>query len=157
MKKNMSKALIGQIVVFLLLSTNCSVIKKQASEEIPDNENSKTVAVKELILDQQFRMSYDEIDYKIKNARINDEILSISVAYKGGCGQHNFDVVFNGMYAKSLPVKAALYIKHEAINETCERDTSEEIKFDISKIQYPRDTTVIINIFSYSPQLRYDY
>jgi len=147
------------LLFFLLLvfAVACSLIKNQNTAENSEQENTKIMEVKDLIIDQQFRLSYDEIDYNIKNARIDAEILTVSVAYKGGCGQHNFDIVFNGMYAKSLPVKAALYLKHEAINETCQRDTIEEIKFDISQMQYPRDTIMFVNIFSYSPQLKYIY
>lgn len=148
----MKKILFISVILLATIFTNCKSSKKST---ISTNSDVKTEVIPELIVDKECKA--DSIDYAIYNVALNGNVLSMDVNYKGGCGTHKFDLMFNGNYAKSLPVQASIFLKHSKENETCDKEVTESLKFDISTIQYPKNSTVIIKVASIKEKFEYTY
>lgn len=72
----------------------------------------------------------------VDSLAIKGDVLSIFVNYSGGCKDHSFDLYSNGMYAKSLPPKLTLFLKHTDNDDGCRSLISQELKFNISAVKY---------------------
>lgn len=114
------------------------------------NKSMKNPKVKEVIIDKSFSWDNSKLDYTIEMASLTDSILTIQVKTKGSNVEHNFDLYFNGMYAKSLPTKATLYLKHSTEKDIDDKEVEKILKFDISKAKYYKGDKTIILINSYS-------
>jgi hypothetical protein len=64
-----------------------------------------------------------------------DDILTLSVSYSGGCEEHDFDLYWDGSFAETALPFANLLMFHENNNDMCEAYITEEIQFDISKLK----------------------
>ena len=112
--------------------------------------------MKTIILNKDYSLPA-EFDYTIESASLTDSILTIDIKYKGGCGEHNFELLFNGMYAKSMPPQAGLYLQHEIKNETCDKEISKKIKFNVNSVKYNNSKTVIIRLSNFSDKIKFNY
>jgi len=112
--------------------------------------------IKEIIINRELRPD-DEPDFSIENASIKDSTFIILVNYPGGKGFYNFDLVFNGLYQKSLPLQVNLFLKHDIENETRKKLISRELKFNISKLKRENYKTIIIKLYSYPEELIFNY
>lgn len=72
----------------------------------------------------------------VDSLAIKGDVLSIFVNYSGGCKDHSFDLYSNGMYAKSLPPKLTLFLKHTDNDDGCRSLINQELKFNISAVKY---------------------
>jgi hypothetical protein len=86
--------------------------------------------------------------YRIKSFSIAGDILSIDVSYRGGCGQHTFELYSNGLLKKSLPPQIDVYLEHKKENETCTEDIKQTLKFDISSLKNANYDLIVLNINS---------
>lgn len=86
--------------------------------------------------------------YRIKSYSIEGNILSIEVSYRGGCGQHNFELYSNGLLKKSLPPQIDVYLEHQKENETCSEDIKQTLKFDIAALKNTNYDLIVLNINS---------
>ncbi len=86
--------------------------------------------------------------YRIKSYSIEGNILSIDVSYRGGCGQHTFELYSNGLLKKSLPPQIDVYLEHKKENETCTEDIKQTLKFDISSLKNSNYDLIVLNINS---------
>ncbi len=120
-------------------------------------DKNKTIPVKKIILDQSFRNSNTELDYKILDFNIEGSLLTTKISFKGDCGTHNFDLIFNKAFLKSMPPQAVLYLKHEASGKVCDKEITKELKFDISELTYPMGNEVHIKLHSFSEKKPYKY
>ncbi|MBN2683464.1 MAG: hypothetical protein JXR58_13300, partial [Bacteroidales bacterium] len=121
-------------ILLLVLISGCLCKKK--TENISETK-SKTEIMKLATIDKSFMTMPDSLDYKINSASISGDVLTVELVYKGGKSQHDFSVIFNGMYMKSYPLKIKLYLKHEFENETGKEEIVETRKFDLKPIQSP--------------------
>lgn len=91
-------------------------------------------------------MSATGSPYKIDSLFIKDDILSIFINYSGGCKEHAFQLVSNGMYAKSMPPQLFLCLKHNANDDQCKKMILKELRFDVSDLKYKGSNTVILKL-----------
>ena len=111
----------------------------------------------EVIIDNTFRPGNNKSTYKIKSATIARNILSLNISYTGGCKEHSFELISNGLYAKSLPPQITTYLKHQSNDDTCEKIIEKTITYDISKLQYPGQHTLLIKIITFKEKTVYNY
>ncbi len=71
----------------------------------------------------------------ISHVELNKDTLEIDVTYSGGCEDHSFELLFNGQFAKSLPVQAHLVLYHNANKDQCKKLITEKLKFDVSALK----------------------
>jgi hypothetical protein len=82
----------------------------------------------------------------IDSMRVLGKTLILNVSYSGGCEKHEFDLYFNGMYAKSLPVQANLHLFHNNNGDACRKLEMKELRFDISEMKPPGGNSIILKL-----------
>ena len=142
----MIKIITISLSAILLFSVSCKT-----------QDKNKTIPVKKIIIDQSFRNPNTELDYKIVDFNIEGSLLTTKISFKGDCGIHNFDLIFNKAFLKSMPPQAVLYLKHEASGKICNKEITKELKFDISELMYPMGNEVHIKLHSFSEKKTYKY
>jgi len=145
-------------VLFLLsivvLFTSCNICNHHHKSKKMNLQNMEVYL--EPTTDRTFEAPEGEVNYKIKNAEIKDNILTINITYSGGCKPHNFELMFNGMFMKSLPRKAGLYLKHESNGDLCKKLILLELKYDLSSIVGEAKQAANFSLFSYPEVLKYN-
>lgn len=84
--------------------------------------------------------------YTVDSMTVKDNILSVFVKYSGGCKEHSWDLISNGMYAKSMPPQLTVCLKHTNNGDACRELIMKEIKFNIAKLKYASSKTTVIKI-----------
>jgi hypothetical protein len=75
--------------------------------------------------------------FSILNVALKGDILEIEVSYGGGCREHDFDLQFNGLYKKSMPAQAAIWLVHENHGDACRAMIQKKLYYNISSIRNP--------------------
>jgi len=65
--------------------------------------------------------------------RIND-ILEVSISYAGGCKQHSFEVIWDGIVYTDPPSYINLFIIHDAKNDKCEALITEILSINLLEL-----------------------
>jgi hypothetical protein len=149
-KKNIT--LIAFFIGMLLIS--CNATKNNSNSNMHDKKEKKIV--KDVIIDKEFN-SKQLYDYQISSISLIDSTLEINVNYRGGCEKHDFELYFNEMYAKSLPVQAVLYLKHNRNNDNCTKEMSESLFFNVAKVKHKQYRSVAIRLHNSEQKIIFNY
>lgn len=104
---------------------------------ISKTSNNGSSEIKNVIVDSNLDIAnIGGASINVDSLAITGDVLSVFVNYSGGCKEHSFDLFSNGMYAKSLPPKLTLFLKHTDNDDGCRSLISQELKFNISAIKY---------------------
>ena len=74
--------------------------------------------------------------FMINEASLDGVILTLIVQYSGGCQDHEFKLISNQRYMKSMPPQLPLYLEHQANNDNCRALVIQTLKFDVTKAKY---------------------
>ena len=66
---------------------------------------------------------------------IEDDTLTLTVSYSGGCEHHDFALVTSGLFLESYPVQLAVAVAHDANGDRCEAYLTTEYEFDLTPIK----------------------
>lgn len=135
-------------LIILLLFVACKA-KKEVSK-------GPQLQVKELIVDKELYPVEDET-FSISAASIDGDILTLEVSYHGGKAFHDFELLFNGIYMKSMPPQVNLFLKHSHTPENCEKLISESVHYNLKNLRLGERGTVIIRLAGYTEKLEYTY
>lgn len=146
------------ILLLITVLVSCSGTKKSSDTKSEKLKNAqlKEEVIKHIKIESEYKLP-EKLDYKIKSVTLADNIFTIEVTYKGGYGEHNFELLFNSMYAKSLPVQAGLYLEHTSTNETCSEEKTKTLRFFADNVRHPQNKTVICKVHSYDGKITYNY
>lgn len=72
----------------------------------------------------------------VNEVSLDGEILTVIVQYSGGCKDHEFNLISNQRYMKSMPPQLPLYLEHEANDDNCRALIIQTLKFDVSKAKF---------------------
>lgn len=140
----MKKVLFALFCFYLPFLFSCH--KKAAAKDEPATNQATVTEVKKAVMDTGADMASTGSPYKVDSLSISGNILSVFVNYAGGCKEHSFDLVSDGMYAKSLPPQLSLCLKHTGNDDMCKKLVKQELKFDVSGLQYKGGNTVILKL-----------
>ena len=140
---------------FLLIFLFIPIIMANKCQKNSKKSEDKSQPIKVLIVNKEFSAITAKKDCKIKEAALNDSIVSIVFSYSG-CKEDDFDLIFNGNYLKSFPPKATLFLLKKS-NTNCDQSIEKEMKFNISPVKYPGSKTLVIQLPDYDPKLIYNY
>lgn len=73
--------------------------------------------------------------YQLDDATIAGDTLTISVAYGGGCKDHQFTLIASDAFMESDPVQLGVSIVHNANLDFCQRWVEEVYHFDLTRIK----------------------
>ena len=97
-----------------------------------------------------------EDDFIFRNVAITDDCLSIKIAFGGGCGDVNAELITDGTVEKSLPPQRYLILAFTD-DDPCEALLEEQYDFDLSALQVTGSNSVILNLKGWNAKIRYDY
>jgi hypothetical protein len=71
----------------------------------------------------------------ISAATVRSDSLELSVQFGGGCRDHEFGLITNGVFAESYPVQTWVRLAHDANNDMCRALLSRTLRFDLSPLR----------------------
>jgi NigD-like C-terminal beta sandwich domain len=74
------------------------------------------------------------------------DCLEMKVTYSGGCKPHQFQLVWNGAHAESMPPQINLELVHNNGDDHCRELKSEKLSFDLKSARYSGVGQVIVNL-----------
>jgi len=131
--------LLSVFAVMVIINISCKC-QKSNKGKLPENNEVKAV----LKTDKNFKPDGKPADYTIDTAYVIDNNLIIITSYTGGCGQHSFDLVWTGVFYKSLPAKAPLQLIHKSTNENCKDAKKYTLICDISGLKQPKNKLILL-------------
>lgn len=133
---------------------------KKATSSETDTSVAQTDEPKAVVLDMNYQQPKENGNFEILNASIDGDILTLEVSYSGGCEEHEFNAYFNGLFMKSMPPKASIFIHHIDHGDNCRSVVTETLKFQLDAVKSPSkssDYTVMVGMNGYEGFLTYKY
>ncbi len=143
------------LLTVLSVTTQMQTCKKK----VRDNEGTKTKSemvnpVKKVVIDQSMTPIPSIDDLNITKVDISSNLLTIIFTFLG-TKEDDFDLVFNGMYMKSLPPQATVRLKQ--IKKTGKIDTqTKTMVFDVEPMK-SNGTELHIKLDGYKEKIIYKY
>jgi hypothetical protein len=130
----------------MLILVNCKT-KKQATtpaETVTEAETMNKNLKKALIIDQEYVWPGSTDQFNTLSAEItNEDSLVIEVEYGGGCKEHVFKLITNGMLKKSMPPQCTLYLEHESNEDMCRALLRQKLSFYLGHLAKNGETIVV--------------
>jgi|AntAceMinimDraft_17_1070374.scaffolds.fasta_scaffold01929_5 hypothetical protein len=144
-------------IIVITMAVSAMSLQCKTNKKIQKDKSDKQT-ISKLIIDRNFSPDRSKkLDYKIESLSYNTKnILNIEISYLGGCGTHNFDLIFNGNYLKSLPMQAGLFLKHTSKNETCDKKINTVLHFDITGLKPDRYNKLKIKFIGSDQNIMYE-
>lgn len=128
------------LVVLTVFLVNC---KKKKNAVATDKESTPKEVVQEesklevlpLRMDASFTGPTTNDAFEILSQKVEGDKLVMEVQYGGGCELHTFELISNGAYMKSLPMKLNVWLTHNGRNDRCRAMLTNTITFDISSLK----------------------
>lgn len=97
--------------------------------------------------------------FTIQEMSIEGDIATVVINYSGGCNEHKFSAHFNGMFMKSMPPKATVFIDHDNGGDNCRKLVVDTLYIDLKEVRYAKDKkgTVIVGFNGGDKTLEYKY
>lgn len=96
-------------------------------------------------------------NYSINSVEPMGDYLTINVSYSGGCETHDWKLMTNGAMMKSLPPQMNITLWHDNNGDNCRGLITEDLTFDLTKIQAGESGTIILHLRNHDPKIVYIY
>lgn len=73
-------------------------------------------------------------NYTIKNVVRENDLIKINLSYSGGCKQHSFEIIWDGIVYTDDPCHMNLLLIHKDNNDSCEALLNETIIVDLEEL-----------------------
>jgi hypothetical protein len=77
----------------------------------------------------------DSDPFQVEALAVVDDCLEVTVAYSGGCEDHDFAACWDESIAESDPVQAWLWLDHDAHDDLCEAWITETRSFELEPLR----------------------
>jgi hypothetical protein len=131
----------------LLVILPCCKTQEEATKQ---HEKEVPVA----ILVDSFAEYERSASVEIRSAVIEKNILTLGVAYSGGCADHEFKLVGAKMIQKSLPPKRGIMLYHDNKGDTCRELVEKSLQFDITCFAYGKGEIILL-LKGYEPEISF--
>ena len=124
--------------IMMTFFCNCKGKEEATASNMTDNSTETTTDEPEVqMLNIDLEYSPRETDaFMINEVSLDGVILTVVVQYSGGCKDHEFKLISNQRYMKSMPPQLPLYLEHESNDDNCRALIIQTLKFDVSKAKY---------------------
>ncbi len=132
MKKNL-------LIIFLLPVISltgfyaCESDLKDSSFMPGDNEPDVQVKCESITISESGFNTAESDDYEVTDSRIQNDSLLIEVQYGGGCGPVDFELITDGLFMESNPVKLNVILAFDD-EDPCEMAVKRNLCFDLSNL-----------------------
>ncbi|MEZ4799275.1 MAG: NigD-like C-terminal domain-containing protein [Flavobacteriales bacterium] len=113
-----------------------------SSEKEPERQ---MLVVNQLQVNMDYRPTKTD-PFQIVSAVTEGDSLIVMAQYGGGCEVHEFSLMSNGLYLKSLPMQLNLTIEHKANNDMCRALLTQRLAFDISSVKQKSSKEILLII-----------
>jgi len=122
------------LCAFLMFGCKNNGPKTATAEKEPVKEKP---AMREIITDQEVRISEKDIDFTVTEWSISGDTLIVGVQHGGGCREHDWKMYFNGAIMKSLPPQAVFQLQHLVKDgpDPCRSIVKETLKFNLTSLR----------------------
>ncbi len=131
-------------------SNKSKIVNDSRTAQLEDNQDPENV-----IIDIEYKNLSNP--YKIREYSIEDDILTLMVSYKNACKDDDFNLYSSGMFLKSLPPQANVFLELVRGSESCAEKQEKELQFNISALKYQGQKKVVININTHENKVDYVY
>ncbi|MGB0423557.1 MAG: hypothetical protein ACPGED_04520 [Flavobacteriales bacterium] len=143
------------ILLTLLAFSSCK--QKKKTTKAPEMETIETTMPSLPVSIDKEKYAQDSDPLNIKSAKMNGDILELIVSFSGGCEEHDFELVSNGFYMKSLPPKLAVKVMHNSNQDACRSLIEKPLSFNIKDLRYPGDGPLILIVDGMKEETTYRY
>ena len=124
----MKSGIISLFVIASALSLqNCRSLNNQNQTT---SQNCKALIVDADLFQRSFRKP--QLSYVIDTAYIEEQSLKVEIGYDGGCGDHDFNFIWDGSRLQNNRPVFRLVLKHENGGESCERQIKRSLCFSMA-------------------------
>lgn len=137
-------------------------LNENKPEEVfePESEEKKSnqTEIKELSYNPKIMPDMLGAHYDIENAELSGNQLHITIAYSGGCKEHEFNLYHNKMMTKSMPPMLNIFLIHENNGDECEQYITKTIIFDVSTLEkdFPELKQIKLQLSNFGNTLMYN-
>jgi hypothetical protein len=142
------------LLTCMLMLVQCTSKKETASNTgtTDRKEISKGDPTKNLDIDNSYVWPGSTDPFKVLSAQITDQdSLIVEVEYGGGCKEHIFRLVSNGMMKKSMPPQCTIYLEHENNEDMCRALLRQKVSYYIGNLA-KSDETIVIQLFDFNSE-----
>lgn len=84
-------------------------------------------------------------DVTVSSVAVSGDSLELEASVGGGCGDHEFQLCWDGSVMESDPPQVNVFLIHDGNGDSCEAELTEELSFDLSGAGLPSGE-VILNV-----------
>jgi hypothetical protein len=156
------KKLLSPIAVLLIaaVSVSCTATKetkvktKEETTTVTTTETTTetntappqdTIVVKQPVKDADLYSRATTDPFTLLGAKVNGRYLDVEVEYGGGCGNADFDLVWNGALMKSMPPKVSMMLVFKD-EDYCKALVKKTLRFDLQSV-HDGETDIMLKDF----------
>jgi len=138
------------------------IVSENKPEEVfepePEEKKSNQLEIKQLSYNPKLMPDILGEHYDIENAELSGNQLHITIAYSGGCKEHEFNLYHNKMMSKSIPPILNIFLTHENNGDECEQYITKTIIFDVSTLEkdFPELKQIKLQLSNFGNTLMYN-
>lgn len=121
-------------LLILLLLITFSYCKKVNTGE---PKSSRIILTKDLAAfntADSNRSAVSSAPFDLNQITLTGDSVEVSVAYSGGCEQHTFEIIWNGVITGTNPPAIDLIIQHNANGDSCKAHITETLTFPLTAL-----------------------
>lgn len=121
-----------QILILILFS--CAIILAGCNE----NTEQHAMDILPIIFDESLYLSYYDMTqdpYSFEEVKIEGDLLNIKISYLGGCGTHEFSLIFSENVEFSNPPRMHALLIHKANMDSCNVKLIEALFYDLTSLK----------------------
>ena len=125
------------ILLIGTLAVSCHSQKKIKGNAIATQETTETnsdVDCKKLLLNSDLIQAQKTDPFKIKTATINGSCIDIKLNYGGGCGEVDFQLIWDGQLMESSPQQIRLFLSLKDYDR-CKALKIKHYQFDLASLR----------------------
>jgi len=148
------KRSISVTIILLSLYGTASSCKSKKNCDKSETVKVQPVPVNAVVIDSSFVSK--ESGITVDSLTISGNTLNVYLKYGGGCAQHDIDLVWNKVAAKSLPPQLPLGFRHDTHGDACKKLVTEMRPFDLTPLKTSGHKKMTLNVQNvtiiYTPQ-----
>ncbi len=98
------------------------------------NVESKILQITKFDSRAQSADNFKKDDYVLEDIAIEGDVLVLTVQYGGGCTNHEFKLMWNGLSTESIPGIVGFSLYHDAKGDLCYALPTKKLRFDLSSV-----------------------
>ena len=138
------KAILFPVLALAMLA-GCKSRDAASAESTPDEQAPMTYSGPTLNDPLEFNRPTDPFQVNGEPV-VEGNTLKLVVEYSGGCRDHVFQMVTNGMLMKSLPPQRPVRLIHQANEDMCRSMIIDTLTFDLTPLAAPEGGRIKLNL-----------